>query len=107
MKSLIQYILEYKTNDVIKIFDKGKEIVPQEYFYDKESFDEMIVQNNFTNKTLKLVQKENNRWNVLSGDAHLDTLKPNGEYLVQGNIKLTYDELIDNLENGKYILIIL
>ena len=107
MKNLKEYIIEHKTTDEIKIFDNGKEIFPIDYFYDKESFDEMIVQNKFEKGTLKLVKQQNNKWITLNDEAKINTMQPSGDYLVQGLIKLSYDELINDLETGKYILILI
>lgn len=110
MKTLIEYILEYRTTDVMKIYFGSKEINPSIFIYDKESLDNFIQQyknNKFDDKELRLCKLNDNKWKVLKNVCKLNLLRMNDEFIVFGNKFFTYDDIIDKLQSGSYILIMI
>lgn len=109
MKSLKQFILEYRTTDEMIIYDNNKEVKPIRYAYDEESLKDFV---DFYKKysqqyIIKLCKLTNNKWQTLNDNGIIDFLKLNDNYYTQGKLQFTYQELSNELNEGKYILILL
>lgn len=120
MKSLFEYILEGRTVDEISIKDQNNKDVNVVYYcYDKDSLDKVIKQYESVGKYWKdkgfflATLKNKSTWTIDNDkEFHMNTWKPNGEFLeyedeVDHNEVYTYNELVDLLENGETMLVVI
>jgi len=112
MKKFKEYINEHRTVDEVKIYQGNKEITPIQYVYDEKSLNDFIefykVNNKyFEGKVLKICHLNNNKWKTLKGEGSFELYRPNDNYYTQGKMVLSYQELVEYLNNGKYILILI
>jgi hypothetical protein len=120
MKSLIEYINEGRTIDEIVIKDQNNKDVNVVYYcYDKNSLDKVIKQYESVGKYWKgkgfflASLKNKSTWTIDNDkEFHMNTWKPNGEFLeyedeIDHNEVYTYNELVNLLEKGETMLVVI
>jgi hypothetical protein len=120
MKSLFEYILEGRTIDEISIKDQNNKDVNVVYYcYDKDSLDKVIKQYESVGKYWKdkgfflATLKNKSTWTIDNDkEFHMNTWKLNGEFLeyedeIYHNEVYTYNELVDLLEKGETMLVVI
>lgn len=120
MKSLFEYILEGRTIDEISIKDQNNKDVNVVYYcYDKESLDKVIKQYESVGKYWKdkgfflATLKNKSTWTIDNDkEFHMNTWKPNGKFLeyedeIDHNESYSYNELVNLLEKGETMLIVI
>ena len=110
MKSLIEYIFEHRTKDEVKIYFGDREINPSIYIYDKDSLDDLIQKYKSdlidNSKELRLCHLNKN-WKVLKNICIMDIGRLTDNFIKFGTKFFSYQDIIDKLESGNYILIMI
>ena len=107
MKDL-KVFLEGRTVDEITVKDvNSNKIVDVIYYcYDKESLDKLSKQ--YDKGFFLASLKNKSTWVTdINKEFKLNTWQPNGEYFKCGNKSYTYKELIELLEKGETMLIVI
>lgn len=114
MKSLKQFIFEYKTKDevYIKCEQTGEVIDPELTIYDKSSLDNFIQKyknnkDNWQDKSLCLVQQKGNDWTARTKNAlKIDIYRMTDSFLSSQKDKYSYNDVVDLLEQGEMLIVI-
>lgn len=115
MRSLIQFIynsllLEGRTIDEIVIKDQNdKEVNAANYCYDEESLKDICNKYKNTDKGFFIATLKNKSTWVVNTDKEykLNEYRINDEYLKCGNQSYTYKEIVDLLEAGETMIIVI
>lgn len=106
MKSLIQYIKEGRTIDQIVIKDTdGNDIDSTDYAYDKESL-ERIINNNEDVYIAKI--KNKSTWTVDTNEIFkISKFRQDNNFMMSDNRKYSKQEIIELLEEGNIMIVII
>lgn len=115
MKSLKQFIFEHRVKDeiVIKCEQTKEEIDPEYVIYDKASLDDFIQKykndkDNWQNKQLYIIEQKGNDWIAKTKSAlKIDIYRMVDSFLSSNDIKYSYNDIVDILEGGEKMLIVL
>lgn len=106
MKSLTQYIKEGRTIDQIVIKDTdGNDIDSIDYAYDKESL-ERIINNNEEVYIAKI--KNKSTWTVDTNEIFkISKFRQDNNFMMSNNRKYSNQEIIELLEEGNIMIVII
>lgn len=115
MKSLKEFILEHRTKDTINIKceQSGELIDPEITIYDKSSLDNFIQKykndkDNWQDKKLYIIEQKGNDWIAKTKTSlKIDIYRMTDSFLSSNDMKYSYDDIVDILENGEKMLIVL
>ncbi len=109
MKSLIQYIYEYRTIDEIKVYLGVNQIKPIRYVYDEESLNKFLddyKKDLFKDNKIYLCELKGNKWQIINEECKFDLNKPLDTFLIVKDKEFNKQQLINDLENATYIIVI-
>lgn len=114
MKSLKQYIFEYKTKDEITIkCEKTNQVIDPEYtIYDKSSLDAIIQRykndkDNWQNKSFYFIELKGKDWVAHTNNEYkMDIYRMTDSFLKSSKDKYSYDDSVRSLEEGDKMLIV-
>ncbi len=115
MKGIVEYILESKIPNEIKVKDikTHKPVDVVYYCYDKDSLVDTIKKSEavgkyWINKGFFIAIKKKNSWEVdTDKECTINSYQPNAEYIKCDNVKYTYKEIIELLEKGDTMVVVL
>lgn len=115
MKDIKQYILESKIPDEITIKDvkTHKPVDVVYYCYDKDSLTDTIEKSEavgkyWINKGFFIATKKKNSWVVdTNEECVINSYQPNSEYIKCDDKKYTYNEIIELLEKGDTMVVVI
>lgn len=117
MRNLIDYITEGRTVDTVKVkTNKGKELEPIYFAYDKESLDDLLDKVKYTNeywvdKGIYLTTLKNkSTWEVnVDNEYNFHIYQPNNDFFYCDDTEEAYtmQEILDLFDKGETMIVVL